>query len=662
MEMQKDRQPPPQCITPQPEKKRFSWQNITKGQVILTGGTLLADGIADAAMHWDKTGVFLGLLATGVVARHSNDILDYFNPGRHTARAVAMAERTLKAAAPAGQEHRDQAVGAKLRRLFFLERRTLPPAHEESPAHDPDEPIGTDEIVFDDLAPMEELPPRPVGQSAATEPMAALDYSPVFPLYADRVTLHLGQAIDRRALQVLTSAYSHRSTVQVPGRRFDPHFNQLIGKGWVAAANQGFGKSILNGVIIEQAGFCGLPVFVLDHKGEYRGVKALRFMNALIAGAEGNVNYILTEKNVDDFVQLVMTGRYQAIITLPSYGRGWTGKASIAAATGQALMRYAENQWRHGQTLFPALIIMDEAQLYLPQDQSLLPPEAIKNQNVLVSLKNAYFALVSNGRSAGFTVGFATQSLTYLAKWAFNSSQIRIFGRHAEKNDLDACERIIDPTIATRDEIESFPPGVGVVFGFTTKPMVVQFDRKQAQDLSQTPRIELLHTPVPQPTPYHEGEKLATPLWPEDDGPKRTWRVTTNPNPRLQRALAVYRPGMKWWDLASAARLDPTEAREALRQIKARSVSARTRSVSHSVSGGNSGNGPETAVETAQQANGKIITGRFGNESQSLVSSDPASRELDTTAVSIETRETIRRGRSKTPPMSHREIANLVGL
>jgi len=574
MEMQKDRQPPPQCITPQPEKKRFSWQNITKGQVILTGGTLLADGIADAAMHWDKTGVFLGLLATGVVARHSNDILDYFNPGRHTARAVAMAERTLKAAAPAGQEHRDQAVGAKLRRLFFLERRTLPPAHEESPAHDPDEPIGTDEIVFDDLEPMEELQPRPVGQSAGTEPMAALDYSPVFPLYADRVTLHLGQAIDRRALQVLTSAYSHRSTVQVPGRRFDPHFNQLIGKGWVAAANQGFGKSILNGVIIEQAGFCGLPVFVLDHKGEYRGVKALRFMNALIAGAEGNVDYILTEKNVDDFVQLVMTGRYQAIITLPSYGSGWTGKASIAAATGQALMRYAENQWRHGQTLFPALIIMDEAQLYLPQDQSLLPPEAIKNQNVLADLKNAYFALVSNGRSAGFTVGFATQSLTYLAKWAIKSSQIRIFGRHAEKNDLDACERIIDPAIATRDEIESFPPGVGVVFGFTTKPMVVQFDRKQAQDLSQTPRIELLHASVPQPSPYHEGEKLVAPPWPEDDGTKLSKPIQApqarperqrHPTAEIPELLRATRnalvPGMTYRELGATFGWSDDEAR-----------------------------------------------------------------------------------------------------
>jgi hypothetical protein len=656
MEQQKALSQPKNAQQPETggKKKLPALRDITKEQILLTGGALVLDGIADAAMHWDKTGVFLGLLATGVVARHSNDILDYFVPGRDSKRVVAMTERALDATTPAWRQHNNQAVGAKLRRLLFLDHRQEAPTGEDIPEPDSDETILVDE---DDI--MEELQPKPVDQPTANELVTSPDYSPVFPIYSNRVTLHLGQAIDRRALQVLTHAHAHRSTIQVPGRRFDPHFNQLIGKGWVAAANQGFGKSILNGVIIEQAGFCGLPVFVLDHKGEYGGVKTLSFMNTLLAGAEGNVDFILTEKNVDDFVQLVMTGRYQAIINLPSYGSAWIGKASIAAAIGKALMHYAESQWRAGLTLFPALIIMDEAQLYLPQDQSLLPPEATRNQNILADLKNAYFSLVSNGRSGGFTVGFATQSLTYLAKWAIKSSQIRIYGRHAEKNDLDACERTIDPAVATREEIESFPPGVGVVFGFTTKPMVVQFDRKQAQDLSQTPGIERLHAYSPQPSfsssPYSEGEKLPTPPWPEEDGPRRTWKATTTPNPRLKRALAAYKPGMKWWDLANAAQLEPAEARELLRQIKARSVSAVSRS-------GNAGNAPETAAETAQQAAGKIITGRFGNESQSPVSGDPASRELDTTTVSMETRETIKRGRAKSPPMSHRDIAGLVGL
>lgn len=48
--------------------------------------------------------------------------------------------------------------------------------------------------------------------------------------------------------------------------------------------------------------------------------------------------------------------------------------------------------------------------------------------------------------------------------------------------------------------------------------------------------------------------------------------------------------------------------------------------------------------------------------SRSITSGCSVSKEPDTTTVSEETREAIRRARSKTPPMSHRKIAALVGL
>jgi hypothetical protein len=123
---------------------------------------------------------------------------------------------------------------------------------------------------------------------------------------------------------------------------------------------------------------------------------------------------------------------------------------------------------------------------------NLLPPEARENKDVLDSLSNAYFALVSNGRSNGYTMCFATQSLTYIAKWAIKSSQIRVIMRHVEVNDLDMCERMIAESVASREQIESMPAGMGVVFGFTPKPMVVQFDRRASRDDSETPGIERL--------------------------------------------------------------------------------------------------------------------------------------------------------------------------
>lgn len=323
--------------------------------------------------------------------------------------------------------------------------------------------------------------------------------SPVFPLYREDETLKLGKAIDRMAVQMLSEAYikslqsGKRVTVDVPGQRFDPHFNGLFGKGIITAANQGFGKSVLNGIIIEQAGRCRVPVIVLDHKGEYSPITELPFVNGLIAGCD--CQFDLTPDNAYEFVAMVMENAnnpYQAIVNLASYGSAWIDRARVVAAVGKALMQYAEDQRRGGYDLLPCLVLVDEAQLYIPQNVQLLPPEAQENKSVLNELNNAYFALVSNGRSNGYTMCFSTQSLTYVAKWAIKSCQIRILGRHGEKNDLDMCEQIINPSVATRSEIEAFAPGVFVVFGFTPQPMVVQFDKKQSRDLSETPGMERL--------------------------------------------------------------------------------------------------------------------------------------------------------------------------
>jgi hypothetical protein len=278
-------------------------------------------------------------------------------------------------------------------------------------------------------------------------------------------------------------------------RRFDPWINDLFGKGMIVAAVQGSGKSMLCGLIIEQAAKCGAPAFVFDHKGEYPEIVDLPFVNGLRAGSDrlrSRVNcFELSADNAYDFVQLVMQERYQAIIHLPSYGDGWLDRAEAVAAVGSALMRYSAYQRECGNPIIPALVFQDEAQLYIPQDPRMLPPEARKNSDILDSLNNAYFALVSNGRSNGYTMCFATPSLTYVAKSMIKSCQVRVLMRHAEKNDLDMCEQIVNGA-ATREEIESMPVGTGIVFGFTPKPVVVKFDTRQSRDLSETPGIERL--------------------------------------------------------------------------------------------------------------------------------------------------------------------------
>lgn len=338
---------------------------------------------------------------------------------------------------------------------------------------------------------------------------------PVFPRYEDDETLCIGRVI-------------------ATGQRFDPNINALLGSGLIASAVQGAGKSVLMGRILEQAGKCGVPEIILDHKGEYGTMTNLPYINGLRAGSEALVRELgpscfeLTPDNAYEFVNYVVTNEFQAIIDLPSYGKDWIDKAEMAYAVGKAMM-----DWGYDQPVKkrkPCLAVLDEAQLYIPQNVNLLPPDARKNPDLVGGLSNAFFSLVSNGRSYGFTMCFATQSLTYIAKWAIKSCQCRIFLRHSEKNDLDMCGEIINPSVANRDQIESFEPGDGVVFGFTKKPLVVHFDERESFHQSETPRTNRLHRnkleSIP-PTPALKPAPPKTPALSQQGTSTRTISVDT---------------------------------------------------------------------------------------------------------------------------------------
>jgi hypothetical protein len=376
----------------------------------------------------------------------------------------------------------------------------------------PATPLAPPPIALKDV-PRTVLLAPPVQQEPQESPGTKL--LPVFPPYPENETVCMGK-------------------VAATGQRFDPHFDGFFGKGFIAAAVQGSGKSMLCGNIIEQAGKCGVPAIVLDHKGEYDPITELSMLNGCRVGATNEFDIMLTPENAYQVVSTMFENRYQMIVHLPSYGDGWIDRARIVAAVGKALMKYASVQRQQGNELLPCLVELDEAQLYIPQNVNLLPPEARRTPEVLEELSNSFFSLVSNGRSNGYTVFFATQSLTYIAKWAIKSSQIRIYMKHAEKNDLDMCEDTIPASVATREMIENFPPGTGVVFGLTPKAMVVTFDKKQSRDESETPNMQRLREPRKRP-PLESQQVRQESIIPEQHGwnPQNTVNRSSHPAGRL---------------------------------------------------------------------------------------------------------------------------------
>ncbi len=115
-----------------------SIRDITKEQVLLTGGTFLAGGALDALMHAGPTGLVVSGIASFVVARHSDAIVRFFFPPPEAVSAQ------VEALVLDEQEvyHPDQSAGAKLRRLLGMSTPEVAQPKQEREEERPPAPAG----------------------------------------------------------------------------------------------------------------------------------------------------------------------------------------------------------------------------------------------------------------------------------------------------------------------------------------------------------------------------------------------------------------------------------------------------------------------------------------------------------------------------------------
>ena len=213
-------------------------------KVTWAGSTAVAMGMVDLFGHMGPTGLVVGGLVSYVAWRHGPEIYEQVRE-MFSLPARAAQPETIEQQAPR-RSWLDRALGRNLE----SETPSEAAAEEADTVVVPEEEA--DRYVMDALQPKQAQPntdqqtvqPNAAQREATIEPQYVPAVDPIFPAYPDRLTLRLGQVIDKPALQTLILAHSREQSIAVPGRRFDPPFKLLLGKGWVAAANQGFGKSI----------------------------------------------------------------------------------------------------------------------------------------------------------------------------------------------------------------------------------------------------------------------------------------------------------------------------------------------------------------------------------------------------------------------------------
>lgn len=419
--------------------------SMTKTQMLVTSIPVVATGVVEIASHFNFGLLLAGGFVTLVMARHTQDILNYLVPGQDVEQVHEVTERVVDALSPMRGENNDQAFFPKLKRL-----------------------VGIDPPRVVDALPKNATPQERSGKQAREESSSS---------FREDELLRLGYLVQSGN-----------------DARFDPHMDLLLGRGLIVAGVQGMGKSNIAALVMESASRCDMPVVMFDLKREYHTIGDVA-PNAIRAGhesLEGSIRgyFVLSEATTDEFAHLVMSGKHQAIIDLPSYGDDLNVCAKVMAALLKSLMAWSKAQGEDDR--LPCLVMLDEAQVFLPQDQTLSP----LNRDTLITVQAAFWQMCNMGRSMGYTMCFFTQSIANLQKWAIKNCQCKVVGIHVEKNDLDRCVEEVDPELVTREQIKTMPKGVGVVIGFTPSQILVKFDKRLSRHVSNTPNVARLRKPL----------------------------------------------------------------------------------------------------------------------------------------------------------------------
>jgi len=430
------------------QKRQPLWRQVRPSQVLLTGGSLLATGAADAALHLDATGVFLGILATFIIARHSNDILEYLVPGSDAAGVVAATEQVVNAAAPQMSEEDKQAVGAKLRRLFFLKSRMPAPPSETAG----DDAEATEEIDTI-LIPEEEA--LAVADRYAMEPLKPKAVQPNVP---QQTTVPQQPRKPGRRVPAIFGEDPRRRLLLADN--FQPDANPIAKTGGLFVGVQGSGKTTAMVKTCEQ--------YIKGWKlgGFYFDIKGIDFKSLVTSGFAPR-GLIVTQDTLDELderyaehgglVRTALHNQWQGVFDLPTWRE--PGRTAMSRRLISEIMTRVINDLMAeaaaippGSGRLPFIVAIDEVQRLAPQNKHGDP-----------ELLDALVGLSTTGRAAALTPFFACPRIAEVDKDLIGSVELRVFGQATLLQDVQIYQRYAGADTFSDEEIRGLGTGEMIV-------------------------------------------------------------------------------------------------------------------------------------------------------------------------------------------------------
>jgi hypothetical protein len=392
---------------------------------------------------------------------------------------------------------------------------------------------------------------------------------------------------------------------------FRPHVNDILGHAILGIGQRGTGKSNLAARLIEQLGEHPIPMFVGDYKGDYTTLPEI-LKRCVIAGApdwpgqkECDIYWRITKQNAEHAGALIMERGVQLVfecLTYDSLDEACEVMTSVIKGMFDWSLKQPIDQ------RIPALVLLDEAQQFLPQNQG----DSRINKELSNQLFLMFEKLNSVGRSFGFTPAFFTQRIAQIRKEVIGGSELFFLMRQTLPLDLREYEKIIgkdenEKWLLDRRIAQRLEQGYGIVFR-DGEFFVTHFKKRGSTHNNITPELEdaiafyesrsgaPLHMDEMEPLPSKTHQPSTPPSEQPRSAPVRQEQVAqqtpqSTARPRLalvreetpapvstparqpmarripgipmelQQAAQVFQPGMSTADLARALNCSPGEAR-----------------------------------------------------------------------------------------------------
>ncbi len=270
----------------------------------------------------------------------------------------------------------------------------------------------------------------------------------------------------------------------------NPPIEQVLGRAVLFLGMRGSGKTNALARFLEQVFQFPIPALICDYEEGFLSFPALAILErSLIAGSpewEGQHHYPrywkVTPANAELFGYSILEYGVQAVLQIHAY-ESLEEAAMVMTAAIKGMFRWAEEQPPNARV--PALICLDEAQHFLPQDSSV----SNINQEQARALLRAFMNVNARGRKRGLTPIIATQRPAQIRKEVITGSEIYFLMKQTNARDLDAYEELLGKQNVNRRMVASFQAGEALVYegGEAAR---IRFHERESEHTGHTPGLE----------------------------------------------------------------------------------------------------------------------------------------------------------------------------